>query len=48
MPETLTLVRPKAGFVPATTELNYAISADLPTVSALADHLGLLDGGLAT
>ncbi len=48
MPETLTLVRPKAGFVPATTELNYSISVDLPTVSALANHLGLLDEELAS
>jgi ABC-type nitrate/sulfonate/bicarbonate transport system substrate-binding protein len=47
MPETLTLLRSKADITPATPELRYAISADLPTVSALANHLGLLDVELA-
>jgi ABC-type nitrate/sulfonate/bicarbonate transport system substrate-binding protein len=48
MPETLTLIRSKADIAPVTPELNYSISADLPTVSALATHLGLLDEELAT
>jgi sulfonate transport system substrate-binding protein len=47
MPETLTLIRSKAGLAPAVPELHYSISADLPTVSALANHLGLLDDELA-
>jgi ABC-type nitrate/sulfonate/bicarbonate transport system substrate-binding protein len=48
MPETLSLIRSKAEIVPATPELNYSISVDLPTASALASHLGLLDDELAT
>jgi len=48
MPETLSLIRSKADIAPSNPELNYSISLDLPTVSALATHLGLLDEELAT
>ena len=41
------MIRSKADLVPATPELHYSISADLPTVSALANHLGLLDDEFA-
>ena len=47
MPETLSLIRPKADIVSATPALDYSISVALPTVSALAAHLGLLDEELA-
>jgi ABC-type nitrate/sulfonate/bicarbonate transport system substrate-binding protein len=48
MPETLSLIRSKAEIVPVTTEFTYSISANLPTVSALANHLGLLDEELSS
>ena len=46
MSATLTLLRSKADL--ATPQLNYSTSRVVPTVSALAHHLGLLDEEFAT
>jgi sulfonate transport system substrate-binding protein len=48
MSETLTLIRPKAEIGFANPQLKYSTSVDVPTVSALATHLGLLDEEFAT
>ena len=47
MPETLTLIRSKADIASA-AKLNYSTSGILPTASALAIHLGLLDEEFAS
>jgi ABC-type nitrate/sulfonate/bicarbonate transport system substrate-binding protein len=48
MSETLTLIPSKADLVSTTPQLDYSTSAAVPTVSALATHLGFLDEEFAS
>jgi ABC-type nitrate/sulfonate/bicarbonate transport system substrate-binding protein len=48
MSQTLTLIRTKADIASAPAKLTYSTSVAVPTVSALATHIGLLDHEFAS